>query len=215
VQDKSVFIPHSPLTEAERIEKRKQFETMPISADYTFEEVFGDDANLITYRDSDIRSALVGLQATDEMFSLCSNSIMSGATRLVFISPPNNNTVTVKFSACRPVAEGLNCLPVEPVEKYFYKKPEHFFSLGVGLSYSEAERVLSAFESRGIKDLPEWYRAFTFSSVNRMEKSPDGYLLLLGEVYCGGCTADLVVQFDPLSKEDELVLVKDPKGMCI
>lgn len=205
------FIPQSSLTQKEIEDSKKR---LVVEFEWTKEEVeslIGDGTNMRKFRDEDIRSAFPELEATDTKFSLCSNSIMGGAARVVFLSLPKENTVIVKSSECRRVEEGLQCEPLESRERYYYKKPQNAFSIEAGVSYAEAINILSLYEKNGIKDLPKGYQGFKPSNVNTIRKTAEGFHLSIGEVFCGGCSAQIQVKID----NDQLVLIGTPKGMCI
>lgn len=216
-QKNTSFIPASPLTQEEIDEHRKQFESDPEWADYTFEDVFGNGQGMFRYREEDIRAALPEIDSEDKQLSLCSNSIMSGATAIVFSSKLDNpNRILLKTASCGPVEGGLACDSVSEERKYIYK--DIFFNLGSGFKYEEAVEVLAVFESKGIDNLPEWHRkVFGFKSVNAISKTMEGYLIGAGEVFCGGCVTKIIVkpELSPESKIIKLNYVDAINSICI
>lgn len=205
------FIPLSPLT-AEEVENTKK--ELAEAYKWTLEQAadFVDDSiSKFKYRDKDIRAAFPTLEDTDEQLSFCTNSMMSGATRITFTALPKGNKVVIKSSTCRQTQKGLQCKPLKPRELYFYKQPKNTFSTEAGASYQEAINILSIYEKKGIKGLPDWFQGFKPSNVNTIRKTTEGFHLSLGEVFCGGCTAQLHVKIE----NNMLVLLKEPEGFCI
>lgn len=212
----SSFIPASPLTQAEIEVEKERFRNDPDWVDLDVEEVIGNGNGMFTYRESDIRSALKEIEDSDERLSLCSNSIMSGATSIVFITETDEpNQVKLKTASCGPVENGLACEPVELDWKYKYK--DIYFNAGM-LSYEKAVKVISVFEEQGIENLPDWHRkVFAVSSVNSVEATMNGYLIGVGELFCGGCVAKILVKptLDSNSKIKKLTYVDAIGSICI
>ncbi|RLA42736.1 MAG: hypothetical protein DRR42_22915 [Gammaproteobacteria bacterium] len=214
-EDGAVFIPLSPMTEIEIEQAKEQFRSDPEMADFDVDDVFGDGTDIYTYRESDIRLALAGIEDSDERLSLCSNTIAGGATRIVYLSSVRGHDVIVKSASCKQAEGGLSCNPVEANSKQFYREPKNYFSVEGEVTYDEASLLLSIYEKYGIADLPKWYQGFTVSSVNTISKVPGGYKLSLGEIYCGGCKATFVVRLEEAGNEQRLILVNEPEGVCI
>jgi hypothetical protein len=165
-----------------------------------------------TYRESDIFAAFPELRGARKL-SECSNSIMSGATRLVFISDIGKNEVTVKSARCKPVDKGLSCQPVRSSTNYFLESPEHFFSLE-NLTFAQARPIVEAYQAGGVTGLPDWF-ATARPDVASITALPDGsYRMRFGDVYCTGCTAAYNVRLEASGTEARLVYVGDPEGMC-
>ncbi|MCL1107854.1 hypothetical protein [Shewanella algicola] len=212
----SIFIPASPLTQEEIDAEKERFRNDPEWADIDVEEMIGDGKGMYTYREKDIRSALKGIEDSDERLSLCSNSIMSGATSIVFLGKTNEpNRVNLKTASCGPVKGGLACQPMKSNWKHQYK--DIYFNAGM-LRYEKALKVILAFEERGIENLPDWHRKmFGVNSVNSVEETMNGYLIGVGELFCGGCVAKILVKptLDENSEITKLTYVDAIGSICI
>ncbi|MFW0778382.1 MAG: hypothetical protein ACN2B6_11775 [Rickettsiales bacterium] len=215
-QKESIFIPASPLTKKEIEAEKERFRNDPEWADFDVEEIIGDGAGMFTYKEEDIRSALDGINDSDKRLSLCSNSIMSGATSIVYVAETNEpHQVEIKTASCGPVGGGLSCQPIEHDWKYEYKGI--YFSAGM-LGFEKSIEVISAFEKYGIEGLPDWHRkVFGVKSVNSVEQTMNGYLIGVGELFCGGCVAKILVTAtrDAESKIKKLTYVDAIGSICI
>jgi hypothetical protein len=141
------------------------------------------------------------------------NSIMSGATELVFIADTGKNEVTIKSVRCRPVDKGLSCDAVRRSTNYFLESPEHFFSLE-HLTFAEARPIVEAYKAGRIRGLPDWF-ATGHPNVAAITTLPDGsYRMRFGDVYCTGCTAAYNVRLEASVTEARLVYVGDPEAVC-
>ena len=86
------------------------------------------------------------------------------------------------------------------------------------LGYEKAIEVISAFENFGIEGLPEWHRkVFGVGSVNSVEQTMNGYLIGVGELFCGGCVAKILVTAsrDSESKIQKLTYIDAIGSICI
>lgn len=213
---KSTFIPSSPLTHDEVEAEKDLIRNDPEWSDIDVDEYLGDGKGMFTYRDSDIRSALTGIENSDIRLSLCSNSMMSGATSVVFSSKTDEpNRIKLKSASCSPVEGGLECGKVDYDLKYQYKNI--YFNSGM-LDYDKAVEIIKLFEFSGIEDLPRWHsKMFSVDSVTSVERTLNGYLIGVGNVYCGGCVAKLLVKpvLDDQSNIKKLSFVDSIGGICI
>ena len=124
------FIPHTLVTEQDLDEYKAELVRGHGVKESAAEEFIRDMSNeQYKYTDEDFRKAFPQLLPGDKQASLCSNSLMSGATRLVYLSPPSENTVGVKSSTCNPVQGGLSCSPLSEHQSYFFESPENHFTL--------------------------------------------------------------------------------------
>jgi hypothetical protein len=165
-----------------------------------------------TYRESDIVAAFPELRG-DKKLSECSNSIMSGATELVFVSDVRENEVTVKTVRCRPVDKGLSCGAVRSRKDYFLESPEHFFSLE-NLTFDQARPIVEAYKAGGVAGTPDWFGT-SRQNVASVTALPDGrYRMRFGDVYCSGCTTAFNVRLETSGSESRLVYVGDWESMC-
>ena len=215
-QEGSRFIPSSQLTKAEIEETKALFEKDPEWSEYTFEEVYGDGSQIFTYRDSDIRSAFPKLTDEDKQLSLCSNSVMSGATLLVFSSPAESpNRKWLKTSSCSPTDKGLVCQPLELDIKYEYQGI--LFDTGLGLEFEGAIKIIEFFKSHSIEGLPRFEQGFSYKQINKIESTRNGFLIGFGELFCSGCVSQVVVkpEYGNNKELEKLIFVDAIGGFCI
>ena len=209
--DSGTFIPSSPLTPAEVAKQKEKMKRDAVMSDAAIEEWVKGRA-LHTYRETDIFTAFPELRGARKL-SECSNSIMSGATELVFIADTAKNEVTIKSAHCRPVDKGLSCEAVRSSTNYFLESPEHFFSLE-NLTFAQARPIVEAYKTGGVTGLPDWF-ATARPDVASITALPGGsYRMRFGNVYCTGCSAAYNVRLEANETEARLVYVGDPEGMC-
>ena len=172
-----------------------------------------DGRGLRTYRESDIFAALPELRGGKKL-SECSNSIMSGATELVFLSDIGNNEVTINSVRCTPVDKGLSCGAVRRMRNYFLESPERSFSLE-NLTFARARPIVEAYRAGGVAgEMPEWFGA-SRPDVVSITALPDGsYRMRFGNVYCTGCSSAFNVRLETSGTEVRLLYVGDPEGVC-
>ena len=212
-QKETIFIPASPLTQEEIATEKERFKKALGWAEFDVEEIIGDGKGMFKYREEDIRSAFPSLERDDKQLSLCSNSVMSNATLLVFTSPAEPNRKWVKTSSCSPTEKGLVCQPLELDIKYEYQG----ILFDTGLEYEEAVKIIEFFESHSIEGLPRFEQRFSYKQINKVERTRNGFLIGFGELFCSGCISEVVVR--PVygnSKElEKLVFVDAIGGLCI
>jgi len=214
-----VFIQHTPLTEQELDDYKKELINDSGWSVSTAEKfVTGADQEHYRFGDVDFRVALPCILPTDNLASICSNSMMHPETRLVYLSPALDNRVTVKASECSLVEGGLSCSPLSEYEQYYFESPEHNFTLDNDVTFDEASNLLAIFRDNGIPGLPDWHQRarFGYLGVTSVGRIDDVYVLRLGDIYCGHCTATFKVRIEHLDSEHpRLVLVEGPEGICI
>jgi hypothetical protein len=211
--DSRTFIPSSPLTPAEVAKLKEKMKRDGVLSDASIEESVKDGRRLHTYRESDIFAAFPELRGARKL-SECSNSIIGGATELVFISDTGKNDVTIKTVHCRPVAKGLSCEAVRRSTNYFLESPEHFFSLE-NLTFAQARPIVEAYQAGRITGLPDWLAAHVPPNVTSITAVPgDSYRMRFGDVYCSGCSAAFNVRLEASGTESRLVYVGDPQSAC-
>jgi hypothetical protein len=163
-------------------------------------------------REGDIVAAFPELRG-DRKLSACSNSIMSGATRFVFVSDMSENEVTIKSVHCSRVDKGLSCGAVHREKHYFLESPEQFFSLE-NLTLDQARPILEAYQGDRITGLPDWFGAGR-PRVRAIQALPDGrYRMHFGDYYCSGCAFVFNVRLETNGGEARLIYVGDPDGGC-
>ena len=183
-----VFIPHTPLTKQELDEHKAELINEHGWSQATAEEfVRGADIQHYRFTEGDFRRAFADLSPDDQQATMCGNSMMGGATRLVYLSPASENTVAVKTSRCRPVEGGWSCSALSKNVRYFFESPEHNFTLDDGLSYVEASELLAIFRDHGIADLPDWYQRqrFGYLDVTNIGKSDAFACTPAGRLFSG------------------------------
>ena len=208
-----IFIPLSAATKQEVAEFRERMK----AEQFTEEEV--DEAlrlgfGSFLHREADVRAAFANVRPTDRQTSVCTNSMMGGATRIVFISEASYPQVTVKTASCSAHAGGLWCGPMSEGRAYFLQSPEEFFSVN-GVTFEEARAVLLAYEREVRPELTDWFARYSFREVTNVAATAHGYRLTFGEFYCAGCESEITVRFEKRGRDEHLTLVGDPKGMCI
>jgi hypothetical protein len=106
---RSIFIPLSPVTKEAVAELRERMKAEQFT-ECEIDEAVASGAFL--HREGAVRGAFASVRPSDRRLSVCSNSIMGGATRIVFISEPSASEVTVKTASCDAEAGGLWCSPM-------------------------------------------------------------------------------------------------------
>ena len=206
------FIPSSPLSAAEVAALKEKMKREGVLTDAQIEEWAKNGPARRTYRESDIFAAFPELRG-DKKLSECSNSIMGGATELVFASDIQQNEVTIKTAHCSPVAKGLSCEPVRSERNYFIESPAHFFSLE-NLTFAQARPIVEAYTAGRITELPDWFGT-SRPDVTSITALPDGrYRMRFGNVYCTGCSTAFSVRIATSGTEVQLLYVGDPEGVC-
>jgi hypothetical protein len=207
-----VFIPQSPLNPAEVANAKEELRRNSAFSDVEIDNMLKDEARYHTYRESDIVAAFPELRG-DRKLSECSNSIMMGATELVFLSDARENEVTIKTVRCARVVEGLSCGAVRGGKHYFLESPEHFFSLE-NLTLDKARTILEAYKANRIAGLPDWFGGSRLD-VKSIQALPDGrYRMHLGDVYCAGCVASFDVRLETSGSESRLIVVGNTEARC-
>jgi len=206
----AIFIPQSPLNPAEVAKLKEKLQRNTSIPDVEIDNLLKDETHYHTYRESDIVAALPELRG-DKKLSECSNSIMGGATELVFLSDVRKNEVTVKTVQCTRVDNGLSCGAVQRGKRYFLESPERFFSLE-NLTLREARTILEAYQANRIVGLSD---SMPHLDVKSIKALPDGsYRLNLGDVYCAGCVGWFDVRLETSGSESRLIVVSDPEARC-
>jgi hypothetical protein len=181
--------------------------------DAMIENMVKDEATYHAYRESDIVAAFPELRG-DKKLSACSNSMMMGATEMVFIADARENMVTVKSLHCSRVDRGLACGAVSREKFYFLDSPEHFFALE-NLTFDKARTILESYKANRIDSVPDWFST-SRPEVRSIKALPDGrYRMRFGEYFCSGCTSAFNVRLDTNESEPRLIYAGDPEGGCI
>ena len=208
----AVFIPQSPLNPTEVASRKEGLQRNTALSDVEIDNMLKDEAKYHTYRESDIVAAFPELRG-DKKLSECSNSIMGGATELVFLSDAGENEVTIKTVRCTRVDNGLSCGAVRVAKHYFLESPEHFFSLE-NLTLRKARTILEAWKANRIAGLPDWFGASRLD-VKSIVALPDGhYRMDVGDVYCAGCVARFDVRLETSHSESRLIVLGHPDARC-
>ena len=140
----SGLVPHTPFSKGE---------TEELVAKYMRETAVSEEeardlvARERRYTEEDFRKPFPDLRASDKRRSMCSNSILGGASQLVFVSEPiSENLVYVKRSDCRHSVDGLHCGDLVSRPEYFYKTTDVTFSIRGLLDPSIALSLMEAIE---------------------------------------------------------------------
>lgn len=85
------------------------------------------------------------------------------------------------------------------------------------MKVDEARRILDVFDAHGISGLPDWYRAYSVNDVTALGRTQEGLVLHLGDIYCGGCTAKLILKPEIASSGEisRLIYVDALDSVCI
>ena len=208
----ATFIPQSPLNPTEVANLKERLQRSTALPDVEIDNLLKDEANYHTYRESDIVAAFPELRG-DKKLSECANSMLGGATKLVFLSDARENEVTIKTVHCTRVDNGLSCAAVRRGKHYFLESPEHFFSLE-NLTLRKARTILEAYKANRIADLPDWFGA-SLLDVKSIKALPDSrYRMDFGDVYCDGCAARFDARLEGSGSESRLIVVGDPEERC-
>lgn len=215
--EKYYVIPASPLTLEEIEQEKERMRNDPDFSDFDLESDLLSFEGAFTFRDEDIRAAMPGLEEQDKKISLCSNSIMGGASRLVYLGEEfEPSRYWLKESSCGLAENEMHCGPYQLSPVYKYKG--QYLNVGGRREFDEAIKVISFVESRGISGMPEWNaRVFPPETINDVEKTANGYLISFGEVFCGGCVAKILVfpKFDSKGNIKKLKYIDSIKSICI
>lgn len=218
-ESEGVFVPYTLLSQHELDEQKTKVIDERGHDEATADELVRRIPELhLKFTEESIRRAFPAIEPGDTRKSLCSNSMMSGETALVYLSPKLEQAVTVKQSTCYPTDGGLLCSPLSEHGFYYFESPELHFTLSDDVTIEEANEVLTLFRDSGIEGLPDWYKRqkFGYRDVTRIDKVGIWYVLHLGEFYCRGCTAKFKVIIEtPGDTPPVLVLDTEPEGMCI
>ena len=210
------FVPQSPLNPSEAADLKERLKRSTTMTDAMIEDLLKDETKYHTYRESDIVAAFPELRG-DKKLSACSNSMMAGATEIVFISDARENEITVKSVHCTRAEKGLSCGEISREKNYFLDSPEHFFSLE-NLTLRDARTILEAYKANRIEGLPDWFGGSRpeVRSIRSINALPDGsFRMRFGEYYCGGCISVFNVRLETNESEPRLVYAGDADGGCI
>lgn len=218
-ESEGVFVPYTLLPQNELNEQKLKLINERGYDEATADELVRRIPDLhLKFTEENIRRAFPAIEPGDKRKSLCSNSMMSGKTALVYLSPKPEQAVSVKQSTCYPTDGGLLCSPLSEHEFYYFESPEQHFTLSDDVTIEEANEVLTLFRDSGIEGLPDWYKRqeFGYRDVTYIDRVGIWYVLHLGEFYCRGCTAKFKVIVEaPGDTPPKLVLDAEPEGMCI
>jgi hypothetical protein len=206
------FIPWSPLNESEAQNLKDKLVRGGVSG-VTVDELLKNVDHHHTYREADIFKAYPELRGHQKL-SECSNSMMSGATELVFLSSKRQNEVTLETLRCSRAAKGVNCGEVNKETRYFRDGSDRYFLLD-GVTLAKAVELLDMYKAGSITGLPDWMSTQQ-DNISLVKAMPDdSYLLIFGEYLCAGCVFKVQVKIDESGGEKRLVVVGQPEGGCI
>ncbi len=129
------------------------------------------------FHDRNIRKAFPALKQSDTKLSVCTNTMMSGASRITYFGIPTDHEVMLKTCSCQSA--------------------ERDFVTTDGVSYQDAAKVISTYKANGIANAPEYLRTgWNHRQVRVVARTAHGFRLVLGDYLCAGCTAKIDVSFD-------------------
>jgi hypothetical protein len=207
------FIPQSPLDETEKATERARLKKTPAFSDQFIEQLLADEEHYHSYREADIFAAYPELRG-EKKLSLCSNSIIGGATEITFLAGRvKNNEVELDKVGCRRVKAGLSCGEPKRDHFYFLDSAERYFSLD-GLSFETARTILETLHARGVSGLPQWLHA-QVTSISSIKSQPgDRYEMIFGDTLCAGCIEKFDVRLESTHGDSQLVFAGDPRSVC-
>jgi hypothetical protein len=204
------FVPQSPLTPKEAADQKAMLKKNTRIPDADIDELLKKDHS---YRESDIVAAFPELRGGKKLTS-CSNSMMSGATQIVFMSDVGKNEVTIKTIECTPVKNGLSCGAVRSEKNYFLFSAEHHFALE-NLTLITARNIIEAYAYSRIEGLPDWLVPMRLG-VRVIKAQPHGlYSMYFGDYFCAGCGAHFDVRLDTGGNRARLIFVGNADLDCI
>jgi hypothetical protein len=209
---RELFIPYSPLNEAEAESLRAQLANWGIK-DAKAGELINDEEHHHTYRARDIEKAFPQLRGSPKL-SECSNSMMSGATSLVFLASKGNNEATLDTLACSRARKGIKCMPPRRGKYFYLDSSNQYFTLE-GLTFATARTILETYASGRITGLPESVnpRVMNISMIKAL--FDNRYRMIFGEFLCAGCYSRFDVDLVSKDRENRLIVVGQPQGGCI
>lgn len=171
-------------------------------------------SNLVGIGETEIRTAFPVLAPTDERYSMCSNSIMSGKTQIVYLSDADKQEVTVKSTNCEVTEEGLLCTEMSVRRLPYYQEPEKFYEIGNGLSTQEVAQLLRNLDDKGLSDFNSEKEWLSNIHVRSAVLSDSGVILKFGEFYCAGCEYEFTVERQQEGVTKELKVNGQVRGVC-
>lgn len=204
------FIPWSPLTEEEIASQKARFPRGMNSP--TMDTVLRNPQMTHRYRERDIVAAYPELRGSKKLSS-CSNSIMQGAARMVFVSRIEDHEVTLKTLSCSGADRGVRCGSVETTKAYFLKSPREPIELD-GVSQESAQLIAETYEAKRVDQLPDWFEGH-FPTLTAIKSLTDNrFTLFFGDFYCAGCSFKYDARLDTAGDQSRLVVIGNADGSC-
>jgi hypothetical protein len=210
--ERQKFIPWSPLNEDEAASLKAKLERGGM-LHVELDQLLKDVEQHHTYREADIFKAYPELRGFEKL-SECSNSMMSGATALVFLSSRRKNEVTLETVSCSRATKGVNCGAVKLETRYFLDGTDRYFLLD-GVTFAKATELLALLNAGLITGLPNWMPTVP-TNISLIKETPDDvYQLIFGDFLCAGCVSKINVKLEGNDGQKRLVVVDQPETMCI
>lgn len=206
----SRFVPWSPLTEEEIARAKARYPWA--QNDEIHDQVLRDPEMSHRYRERDIVEVYPELRGSKKLSS-CSNSIMSGATSIVFVSHIGDHEVTLKKLSCSRAKGGALCGKVITRQAYFlnsFREPIELWKV----SSETAQLIAETYQARRVDNLPDWFQG-GFPELHLIGSlGEDRYRLIFGEHFCAGCSYRYDARLDTSGEKPRLVVVGNADGGC-
>jgi hypothetical protein len=204
------FVPWSPLTEEEIAREKARFPS-------TLNTIWGDKylkdpSKNHRFRERDIVKVYPELRGSRKLSS-CSNSIMSGATWIAFVSHVEDHEVTLKTLSCSRARGGVLCGDVTTKKSYFLKSFREPIDL-VNVPPDTAQVIAETYQARRVDNLPEWFEG-GFPQLSFIEAlADDRYRMIFGDYFCQGCSFRYDARLDTTGELPRLIVVGNADGGC-
>ena len=204
------FIPWSPLTEEEIA--REQARVPSALKEILGDKYLRDPTKNHRFRARDIVKVYPELQGSRKLSS-CSNSIMSGATWISFVSHIEDHEVTLKTLSCSGTRGGVLCGDVTTKKSYFLKSFREPIDL-LNVPPDTAQVIAETYQARRVDNLPDWFEG-GFPQLSIIEAlAGDRYRLIFGDFFCQGCSFRYDARLDTTGERPRLVVVGNADGGC-
>jgi hypothetical protein len=151
-----------------------------------------DIAQTFMFREADVRRALKGVRAEDQLIAIC-------GSRISFVRVLGEHRAAVIAARCEWADEGLLCTDARKTDVgVFDANPLRVLTLGEGVSEAVALEIVRAWREQRIAALPTWGGVpFTHEHVRRVERAGPDYEVFVGLEACeGGCGASFSVNMN-------------------
>ena len=205
------FVPWSPLTEEEIA--RAKARLPPALKEALGDKYFRDQIKNHRFREREIVKVYPELKGSKKLSS-CSNSIMSGATWIAFVSHVEDHEVTLKTLSCSGARGGVLCGDVTTKKSYFLKSFREPIDL-LNVPLDKAQVIAETYLARRVDNLPDWFEPGFFPQLSYIGAlAEDRYRLIFGDYFCQGCSFRYDARLDTTGEQPRLVVVGNADGGC-